>query len=350
MYDTGASTHYQSDVVFLGTDKDNIVLSLCFFNGRLTIAMNIDPSIEQMYVDRWDVYKTGHSANNVPPYCTTRAAKWYTSNNYESNAYYQCYNVNLPYVVANGIIKLDVVYWNGDYSNAYMFYNSNGVTNGVDLVFYKTVENSSGTQGLGCALWRYSSADTSTCRAMPATILAWSFDENLTNNMADKLYFDNNDANGALMLSYSSNPAITNSAYEIRQWFRTTTDADKYGFQDGNGMAYIHTIGGSLGIRQTSNDNTNVLPEIETVTTTIPANGSFVSPLLTAYNIPYVQNDDCYLRKLRIPGFNKYCKGELYLFYSPNTSKYTSGDIINVDNKQFGIITEGIVCYAVRIN
>ena len=115
-------------------------------------------------------------------------------------------------------------------------------------------------------------------------------------------------------------------------------------------MAYIHTIGGSLGIRQTSNDNTNVLPEIETVTTTIPNNDSFVSPLLTAYNIPYVQNDDCYLRKLRIPGFNKYCKGELYLFYSPNTSKYTSGDIINVDNKQFGIITEGVVCYAVRIN
>ena len=115
-------------------------------------------------------------------------------------------------------------------------------------------------------------------------------------------------------------------------------------------MAYIHTIGGSLGIRQTANGDQYVLPEIETVTTTIPANGSFISPLLTAYNIPYVQNDDCYLRKLRIPGFNKYCKGELYLFYSPNTSKYTSGDIINVDNKQFGIITEGIVCYAVRIN
>ena len=349
LYDiTGITKHYQSDVVFLGTDTDNIVLSLCFFNGRLTIAMNMDPSVEQMYVDRWAEYKTGHTANNTPPYCITRAAKWFDDERNASNAYKQCYNVNLPYVVANGIIKLDVVYWNGDYSNAYMFYNSNGVTNGVDLVFYKTVENSSGTQGLGCALWRYSSADTSTCRAMPATILAWSFDENLSNNMADKLYFDGTDANTTLGLSYSSNPSITNSAYEIRQWFKTTTD--KHGFQDGNGMAYIHTIGGSLGIRQTSNDNTNVLPEIETVTTTIPNNDSFVSPLLTAYNIPYVQNDDCYLRKLRIPGFNKYCKGELYLFYSPNTSKYTSGDIINVDNKQFGIITEGIVCYAVRIN
>ena len=221
LYDTDASTHYQSDVVFLGTDKDNIVLSLCFFNGRLTIAMNIDPSIEQMYVDRWDVYKTGHSENNVPPYCTTRAAKWYDDGRSADNAYRQCYNVNLPYVIANGIIKLDVVYWNGDYSNAYMFYNSNGVTNGVDLVFYKTVENSSGTQGLGCALWRYSSADTSTCRAMPATILAWSFDENLTNNMADKLYFASGTEDTALCLAYSSNPSITNSAYEIRQWFRT---------------------------------------------------------------------------------------------------------------------------------
>ena len=120
----------------LGTDKDNIVLSLCFFNGRLTIAMNIDPSVEQMYVDRWDVYKTGHSANNVPPYCTTRAAKWYDDGSNASNAFRQCYNVNLPYVIANGIIKLDVVYWNGDYSNAYMFYNSNGVTNGVDMEIF----------------------------------------------------------------------------------------------------------------------------------------------------------------------------------------------------------------------
>ena len=45
---------YQSDLVFLGLSKNNLVLSIGFIDNKLVLAMNIDPSIESIYVDNWD--------------------------------------------------------------------------------------------------------------------------------------------------------------------------------------------------------------------------------------------------------------------------------------------------------
>lgn len=351
MYDSGTTKEFESDVVFLGTDTDNIVLSLCFYKGRLVISMNMDPSVEALHVANWENLTKGQSTamslSNLP-YCTARACKWYNNNSYNA------YNINIPYIILNNTIEFDVVYWTGDYSSGYMFYNVNRVTNGVDLVIYKTLEHPSGTQGLGACLWCYSSATDSYNNIAPSEILAWSFEENLANNMPSRIYTGNSSSstypgympnllNNNLRLPYSESSTLSNSKYELRQWFQVN---DCYGC----GMASIHTLGSAKGSCGALSTKSDPMPTITSVSTTDPSNNNFMSPLLTAYNLPYLNSDECYLRRMRIPGFNKYCKGEIYLFYTPTTTPYNSGDIISVDGKQFAVINTGIVCYVARVN
>ena len=355
MYDSGDTKEFESDIVFLGTDTDNIVLSLCFYKGRLVISMNMDPSVEALHVANWENLTKGQStALSVSPYCTSRACKWYTSTSSTPGNYY---SINIPYIILNNTIEFDVVYWTGDYSSGYMFYNVNRVTNGVDLVIYKTLEHPSGTQGLGACLWRYSNATDSYNEFAPSEILAWSFEENLANNMPSKIYTGNYtsganypgympDSNNNLGLTYSESSTLSNSKYELRQWFRVGS------YNAGCGMASIHTLGSAKG----SNNQFTLdpMPTITSVSTIETSDNNqqmrFTSPLLTAYNLPYLDSDECYLRRMRIPGFNKYCKGEIYLFYTPTTTSYNTGDIITVDGKQYAVINKGIVCFVARVN
>lgn len=332
MYDSGSTKYYQSDVVFLGTDADNIVLSLCFYSGRLVIAMNIDPSVEALYVTNWSTLTNNANTNNLP-YCTARASKFYTNNT--QNAY----SINIPYLIVNKTIEFDVVYWTGDYSSGYMFYNANKVTNGVDLVIFKTLENLSGTTSVGGALWKYSTATDSYNNVAPSCLVTWSFEENVANNMPDKIYGGSN-ISGANDLPYAASSVYANGKYDMRQWF-------KMGSNTGNGMAYLHTLGALRGLNPFTAES---MPVIDTVSSTSPTDANFVSPLMTAYNIPYLSSDEAYLRRVRIPGFNKYCKGEIYLFYTPTTTQYDSGDIIDVDGKQFAVINNGIVCWVARVS
>lgn len=355
MYDSGATKEFESDIVFLGTDTDNIVLSLCFYKGRLVISMNMDPSVEALHVANWENLTKGQSTamplSNLP-YCTARACKWYNDD------VYNVYSINIPYIILNNTIEFDVVYWTGDYSSGYMFYNVNRVTNGVDLVIYKTLEHPSGTQGLGACLWRYSSATNSYNNTAPSEILAWSFEENLANNMPSRIYTGNagyndrpgympNLLNSSLKLPYSESSTLSNSKCEIRQWFSV-------GDVNGCGMASIHTLGSAKGTGNGVASKSDPMPTITSVSTIETSDNNqqlrFTSPLLTAYNLPYLESDECYLRRMRIPGFNKYCKGEIYLFYTPTTTSYNTGDIITVDGKQYAVINKGIVCFVARVN
>ena len=43
--------YYQSDLIFLGTNENNICLSLGFFDGQLVIAMNMTPKVEKSITD-----------------------------------------------------------------------------------------------------------------------------------------------------------------------------------------------------------------------------------------------------------------------------------------------------------
>ena len=62
---TESSKNFESDVVFLGTSKENLVLSVCFYGGRLVISMNVDPSIESTYMDNWNNIKYTSDSLNV---------------------------------------------------------------------------------------------------------------------------------------------------------------------------------------------------------------------------------------------------------------------------------------------
>ena len=72
--------------------------------------------------------------------------------------------------------------------------------------------------------------------------------------------------------------------------------------------------------------------------------------LLSAYNLPHLNAEQAYVRKMRIPGWNPECKGEIYLLWSPSLYAYQSGDIVEVGSKSYAIITEGVICWAARVS
>ena len=74
------------------------------------------------------------------------------------------------------------------------------------------------------------------------------------------------------------------------------------------------------------------------------------SVLATPYNLPHLNVGQAYVRKMRIPGWNPECKGEIYLLWSPVLTAYQSGDIVEVGSKSYAIITEGAVCWAARVS
>lgn len=366
LYDTDGSGiissfnqgHFESDVVFIGTDSDNITLSLGFYGGRLVISMNMDPSVEQLYADNWQELTGLNPTSKKPIYVTGKNARYYADRSYNG------YSVNLAYKIIDKSIQYDVVYWTGDYTSGYMFYNGARETNGVDLVIYKTYENLSGTTSLGGALWRSSNVtdsyafnkytQSSTNYDYGQLLLAWSFEENLSTFVESLAVSSSSTTTNNILSESSSSPSISNSKFNMRKWYRIVTGNSGSSAYHNNSlytndasMMTLHTLGGVRGDIQY---NSGVMPVIESVTATNPSDANFVSPLLTAYNLPYLGSDECYLRKLHIPGFNKYCKGEIYLMYSPSITPYETGDIITVDNMQFAVINRGIVCYVARVN
>jgi hypothetical protein len=85
----------------------------------------------------------------------------------------------------------------------------------------------------------------------------------------------------------------------------------------------------------------------------VPDSTSFrvgVSPLCLGYNLPHLSAGQAYVRKMRVPGWNPSCKGEIYLLWAPVLTAYQSGDIVEVGSKSYAIITEGAVCWAARVS
>ena len=78
--------------------------------------------------------------------------------------------------------------------------------------------------------------------------------------------------------------------------------------------------------------------------------GANVSPLVMPYNLPHLSTGQAYIRKMRIPGWNPACKGEIYLLWAPVLTAYQSGDIVEVGSKSYAIITEGAVAWAARVS
>lgn len=334
--------HYESDVIFIGTNEDNVCLSLGFFDGELIIAMNITPKVEKSVTDVWS---SRYSLSTLAFYATGKASRYFKTSGYN------VYNYSIPYRIVNNVISISVLYWNTEYSRGYSFINGAGESDGTDLVIYPTDEGNN-TSGLGAAIWRWGNINAYRS-GQRQSLLAFSFSENVLNNPPDQI-------NATTSESRSSNAAavICNGQYDIRQWSCGVNNANANAYHQLS--AVWHTVGGSNGGATSIFTFPNPLTMIYKVNDAYDAdqagaapsskNKYYVTALATPYNLPHLSTGQAYVRKMRIPGWNPACKGEIYLLWSPVLTAYQSGDIVEVGSKSYAIITEGAVCWAARVS
>lgn len=323
--------HYESDVIFVGTSANNVCLSFGFFDGNLVVAMNMTPAVEKLHTDVWDS-KYGASGW-LPFYAIGRMSRWFADLQAMGG------NYAIPYSVVDNTISLGIIYWDSEYSRGYTFCTGGGQSDGVDLVIFQTDEGS-GQTGIGAAIWAYGQIN-SYRNGLGPTIFTFSFAENLSDNMADALHF------GYYYppLPTADKMQMLNSRYDWRLWGSQYQDYDG---QRQRPFVAFHSLCGSSG---RMGGYTAYLEEMNRVNLTwdCVSPDNFLSALCLPYNLPHLTPGQAYVRKMRIPGWNPECKGEIYLFWSPVTSAYQSGDILEIGNKQYAIITPGAVCWAARV-
>lgn len=332
--------HYESDVIFIGTNEDNVCLSLGFFAGNLVVAMNMTPKVEKLHTDVW-ASQYGIT-NQLAFYATGKMSRWF------ANANAMMGNYAIPYVIANDVISLSVIYWNEEYSRGYSFVNGAGQSDGVDLVIFPTDEGNN-QASLGAAIWCYGTYNDYR-NATLTQITVFSFAENLSENRAQVI--TNNDMSPVNATPTIPNQAIMqelNGRYDLRSW----CNANNNSVNSYRSRLFIclHTLGCQNG-KVTQHDYelpVGMHQVINTWTASSDAN-YFLTAMLMPYNLPHLQVGQAYVRKMRIPGWNPNCKGEIYLLWSPVLTAYQSGDIVEVGSKSYAIITEGAVCWAARVS
>ena len=352
--------HYESDVYFLGTNEDNVCLSIGFFDGELVIAMNVTPKVEAEYRDVWSSqYDHG---DVLPLVIIGKASRWYEKNDTvapinQSAAQGNLTNYSIPYYVLNNAISMSIIYWTGEYSRGYSFVNGATENDGIDLVIYQTDEGNNLT-GLGAAIWPWGA--TTNHRGYQPGLLVFSFSEDVSNHKPT--YLDKN-----YVGEWGHNPTTPeqvaiNAKFDIRQWYNGTTDKFcMYGMY----FCQLHILGDSQMCTDLDffawptqkvipwNVSTAYPPEQDTKPFTGNQDASvkgYISPRISAYNLPYLASNQAYIRKMRIPGWNPDCKGEIYLLWAPVLTAYQSGDIVEVGSKSYAIITEGAICWAARVS
>ena len=346
---------YQSDLVFLGLSKNNLVLSIGFIDNKLVLAMNIDPSIESIYVNNWDTIKPN---NYLLPMFAVGMASRYIKRSDRANE--NEYNLFFPFIISNKKIEIAVVYWTGNNSSGYMFYNAQRCTNEVDLVFYKSVVN--GNNSLCCALYRYSKDYNNYITVQPY-LLTFSFDENVSDNLVlDKTlpvgwYTSNNSSDAEKIEIMQPNSNLdANSKYNLRYWFAQPLSYEHelvvlFGNNCCLFMSKLHTLG-KLDGRMVSNNSVS-MPNYDNVKTFRHKNANadqVISPMCSAYNLPYLEDEnEVYLRQVRVPGFIDSCYGELYMMWTPSIQPYKSGDIVEIDGDKYAVINEGVVCWVTKV-
>lgn len=324
--------HYESDVIFIGTDEDNVCLSIGFFDGALVIAMNMSPKVEKDYTDVWS---SQYGLDRIPFYATGVMSRWFTTGGSNTGTY------ALPYSIINDTIAISIIYWTGDYSRGYSFANGAGQTDGVNLVIFPTDEGNNLT-GIGFVVCPYTKITT--YQQLPGDISIASFAENLSDNRAEVI-------STGYYVNYAPNTPSAgiqvhcNARYDSRNWSYQGQASPSAGGQKAHRLFQVwHTLGNSDG-----NITTDFWGYGNPMSAAaIPAGAAI--PLASAYNLPHLNVGQAYVRKMRIPGWNPECKGEIYLLWAPVLTAYQSGDIVEVGSKTYAIITEGAICWAARVS
>ena len=332
--------HYESDVVFIGTNENNVCLSVGFFQGNLVIAMNMTPKVEKEYTDNWASLGGGA---NAKMYAIGKASRWFTEANDLSGSY------AIPYTIANNAISMSIVYWNAQYSRGYSFVNGAGQGDGVDLVIFPTSEGGSAT-GIGAAIWPYGTVNDYRNK-MLSSVNIFSFNENLSDHKPSALVNIGDISDNYMDRAVPNIPTrqLLNARNDWRSWYSVSNN--NIGGLGYKYYAAFHTLGSNNGKLDTS---TKFPVEQLRINSTwdCPTPSPFLSALMSAYNLPYLNEGQAYVRKMRIPGWNPDCKGEIYLLWSPVTSNdnFKSGDIVEVGSKSYAIITTGAVVWAARVS
>ena len=345
---------YQSDLVFLGLSKNNLVLSIGFIDNKLVLAMNIDPSIESIYVNNWNSIKPNDYL--LPMFAVGMASRYSKPSDGENQ---NEYNLFFPFIISNNKIEITVVYWTGNNSSGYMFYNVQRLTNEVDLVFYKSLVN--GNTSLCCALYRFSK-DYNNYMAVQPQLLTFSFDENVSDNLVlDKTLphgwgtvSGSADAETIVIAQPNSN-LDANSKYNLRYWFAQPWDYNQWypilGKRCCLFMSKLHTLGNIVSTMPSSVSVS--MPNYDNVKTFRHPNATsdhVISPMCSAYSLPYLEDEnEVYLRQVRVPGFIDNCYGELYMMWTPSIYSYKSGDIVEIDGDKYAVINEGVVCWVTKV-
>ena len=346
---------YQSDLVFLGLSKNNLVLSIGFIDNKLVLAMNIDPSIESIYADNWDTIKPGDYI--VPMFAVGMASRYSKPSDGENQ---NDYNLFFPFIISNKKIEIIVVYWTGNNSSGYMFYNAQRLTNEVDLVFYKSLVN--GNNSICCALYRFSKDYNNYTNVKPQ-LLTFSFDENVSDNLLlDKSlpYWCGNTYYPS-GLTVNDDTIGNNSKYNLRLWFALpmSDGNNHYGYIGKKCCLYmskLHTLG-TLSVSSQSNnssmpnyDNVKTFRHLSYSSDSDSGTRAVISPMCSAYSLPYLEDEnEVYLRQVRVPGFIDSCYGELYMMWTPSIQSYKSGDIVEIDGDKYAVINEGVVCWVAKV-
>ena len=300
--------------------------------------MNMTPKVEKEYTDNWAAMGGG---SQVKMYAIGKASRWFTDT---SN---MLGNYAIPYTIANNAIVMSIVHWNTQYSCGYSFMNGAGQSDGVDLVIFPTSEGGSAT-GIGAAIWGNGTANAYR-NSLPFTVNVFSFSENLSDHKPGTLI---NIVNAGESYMDSAVPDIPtrqllNARHDWRSWYSCGNNGDggvSYKF-----YASFHTLGASNGkIDSYTKYSVEQLRINNTWDCSSPK--LFISALIGAYNLPHLNEGQAYVRKMRIPGWNPNCKGEIYLLWAPVTSAYQSGDIVEVGSKSYAIITTGAVVWAARVS
>ncbi len=329
--------HYQSDVIFIGTDEDNVCLSFGFFDGNLVIAMNMAPKVEKEYTDNWSALG---GSTYVKMYAIGKSSRWFSDTNNMLG------NYAIPYSIVNNTISMSIIYWNSEYSRGYSFANGSGQSDGTDLIIFSTDEGGNQT-GLGAAIWPYGTANAYR-NGIPPIITIFSFNENLSNNKPQSLMTISNTGESYMDAGVPDIPTrqLLNSRQDWRRWYNVNNSSAPLSYKY---FASFHVLGAANG-KIHSQTRYPIAQLIINSTWDCPTPASFISPLVTPYNLPHLNEGQAYVRKMRIPGWNPSCKGEIYLLWAPVTAGYKSGDIVAVGNKSYGMITEGAVVWAARIS
>lgn len=338
-YDDYNGRYYQSDLIFLGTSENNICLSLGFFQGELAVAMNITPKVEKSITDIWN---SQYGLSTLPFYALGKASRVFP--------FTACnqYNYSIPYRIVNNTISFSVVYWNTEYSKGYSFINGGGETDGTHLVIFKTDEGNN-QQGMGAAIWRFGLISEHR-KDQRQSILAFSLNENLLDNKPAELYTPSTSMPGA---TSATNQVTTNARYDMRTWYNADNNTN-YSLNNNFFMAW-HTLGGACKFTGTASRELESYGYIPTVGECYSGpnydlDPLYISALSMQYNLPRLESGQAYVRKMRIPGWNPECKGEVYLLWSPSLYAYQSGDIVEVGRKSYAIITTGAVVWAARVS